>query len=57
MSLTAETIILKKLSKPDYLKVKVYRFIALLYILNKVLKIIIIKIFNDYIEEYNLLLN
>ena len=53
----AKTIILKKLSKPDYLKVKVYRLITLLYILNKILKIVIIKIFNNYIEEYGFLLN
>ena len=50
-------IILKKLSKPDYLKVKIYRFIALLYILNKVLKIVITKILSDYTEEYGFLLD
>ena len=53
----AKTIILKKPLKPDYLKIKVYRFIALLYILSKILKIVIIKILSHYIEEYGLFLN
>ena len=43
----AKIIILKKPLEPDYLKVKVYRLIALLYILNKVLKIVITKILNN----------
>ena len=34
-----------------------YWLIALLYILNKVLKIVITKILNNYIEEYGLFLN
>ena len=52
-----KTIILKKLSKLDYLKIKINRPITLLYILNKILKIIIIKILNNYIKEYSFFLN
>ena len=50
-------IILKKPLKLDYSEVKVYRPIALLYTLGKTLEIIIIKILNDYTEEYSFFLN
>ena len=53
----AKTIILKKLTKPDYSEVKFYRPIILLYTLGKALKIVIAKILSDYIESYGLLPN
>ena len=50
-------IILKKLVKPDYFKVKFYRLIILLYTLRKALKIVITKILSDYIKSHGLLPN
>ena len=46
---------LRKSGKNNYLKLKIYRFIALLNILSKVLKLIIIKKFNDIAEKNNIL--
>ncbi len=48
-------MILKKLKKEDYLKLKLYYLITLLNILKKVLIIIIIKKLNNFIKEYKLL--
>ena len=42
---------LRKSGKNDYLKLKIYRPIALLNILNKALKSIIIKKFSDIAEK------
>ena len=50
-------IIFKKLVKPDYSEVKFYKLIIFFYILKKILKIIITKIFSDYIKSYKLLPN
>ena len=50
-------IILKKLAKPDYSEIKSYRLIIFFYTLKKALKIVIIKIFSDYIESYRLFSN
>ena len=42
---------LRKPDKNNYLKLKIYRFIILLNILGKILKLIIIKKFNDIAEK------
>ena len=47
-------IILRKSSKDNYIESKSYRLIALLNIIRKALKTIIIKRLSDYIEKYNL---
>ena len=46
---------LRKPGKNDYLKLKIYRFIVLLNILNKILELIIIKGFSDIAEKNNIL--
>ena len=51
----ANIIILRKSDKDDYLKLKIYRLIVLLDILNKILKLIIIKKFNNIAERNNML--
>ena len=48
-------IILRKLDKNNYIKLKIYRFIILLDILKKTLKSVIIKKFSDIAEKYNIL--
>ena len=45
----------RKSSKNDYLKLKIYRFIALLNILSKVLKSVIIKKLNNIAKNNNML--
>ena len=50
----ANIIILRKPAKKNYLKIKVYRLIALLNILNKALEIIIGKKFNKITEGYKI---
>ena len=47
-------IMLKKLKKNNYIKSKLYRLIALLNILKKTLKTIIVKYLNNYIKNNNL---
>ena len=49
-------IILRKSRKNNYLKLKLYKLIALLSILKKILKKIIIKKLSDYVKE-NILLS
>ena len=45
---------LRKPGKDNYLKLKIYRFIVLLDILNKILKSVIIKKFNNIAENNNI---
>ncbi len=52
-----QTIILCKLKKSDYIASKTYRLIALLNIMSKVLKSIMIKRLNDIVETYCMLSN
>ncbi len=51
----ANTIILKKLDKKDYSEPKLYRFIILLDTLGKALKTVILKRFNNIVEEHKML--
>jgi len=53
----AQTIVLCKSKKSNYIDLKMYRFIALLNIMNKTLKSIIIKRLNDITETYHMLSN
>jgi len=50
------TIILRKLNKKDYFKLLFLRFIVLLNILNKILKLIISKRLYYIVKIYNTLL-
>jgi len=51
----ANIIILKKLKKEDYLKLKLYYLITLLNTLKKVLEVVIIKKLGNFIKKYKLL--
>ena len=53
----AQTIVLRKSKKSDYIDSKTYRFIALLNIMNKTLKSIMIKRLSDIAETYHMLSN
>ncbi len=50
------TVILKKPVKKDYSELKSYRPIALLDILGKALKTVVLRKLSDLVEEYYLLL-
>ena len=50
-------IVLKKLNKDNYLELKLYKLIALLNIIRKILKTIIIRRLSNYIKKYNLFLS
>jgi len=52
-----QTIVLCKSKKSDYIDSKTYRFIALLNIMSKVLKLIMIKKLSDIIETHHMLSN
>ncbi len=52
-----QTIVLCKLKKSDYIDSKTYRFIALLNIMSKVLKSIMIKKLSDIVETHHMLSN
>ncbi len=52
-----QTIVLCKSKKSDYINSKMYWFIALLNIINKTLKSIMIKRLNNIIETHHMLLN
>jgi len=52
-----QTIVLCKSKKSNYIDSKTYRLIALLNIMNKALKLIMIKRLNDIIEIHHMLLN
>jgi len=54
---SAITIILRKLSKKDYFNIKVYKLIALLNTLNKILKFIILKRLCSVVEICNTISN
>ncbi|KAI3528548.1 zinc knuckle, partial [Colletotrichum filicis] len=49
-------IVLKKLSKDNYIVPKVYRLIALLNIVSKIINIIIVRRLSYFIKIYKLLL-
>ncbi len=51
----ANIIILKKLKKEDYLKLKLYYLFTLFNTLRKVLKVVIIKKLSNLIKKYKLL--
>jgi len=51
----AQTIVLCKLKKSDYTDLKTYRLIALLNIMSKALKSIMIKKLSDIVETYHIL--
>ena len=53
----AQTIVLHKSKKSDYIDSKMYRLIALLDIINKILKSIMIKRLNDITETHHMLSN
>ena len=53
----AQTIVLCKSKKSDYIDLKMYWLIALLNIMNKTLKSIMIKRLNDITETHHMLLN
>ena len=53
----AQTIVLHKSKKSDYIDLKMYRLIALLNTMSKTLKSIMIKRLNDIIETHHMLLN
>ena len=53
----AQTIVLCKLKKSDYIDLKMYQLIALLNIMNKTLKSIMIKRLNNITETHYILLN
>ncbi|KAK1991220.1 hypothetical protein LX36DRAFT_590952, partial [Colletotrichum falcatum] len=50
-------VVLKKLDKDNYIVPKVYRLIALLNIVSKIINAIIVKRLSYLIEIYRLLLN
>ncbi len=50
-------IVLYKLKKNDYIDLKIYRFIALLNIMSKALKSIMIKRLSDIAETHYMLSN
>jgi len=52
-----QTIVLCKSKKSNYIDSKTYQFIALLDIMNKALKSIMIKRLNDITETHHMLLN
>jgi len=52
-----QRIMLYKLKKNDYINLKMYQLIALLNIMNKTLKSIMIKRLNDITETHHMLLN
>ncbi len=52
-----QTIVLRKSKKSDYINSKTYRFIALLNIMNKALKSIMIKRLSDIVETHRMLSN
>ncbi len=52
-----QTIVLCKLKKSDYIDSKMYRLIALLDIMNKALKLIMIKRLSDIVETHHMLSN
>ncbi len=53
----AQTIVLCKSKKSNYIDLKMYRFIALLDIMSKTLKSIMIKRLSDIAETYHMLSN
>ncbi len=53
----AQTIVLRKLKKSDYIDLKMYRFIALLDIMNKILESIMIKKLSNIVKTHHILLN
>jgi len=53
----AQTIVLCKSKKSDYIDLKTYRLIALLDIMSKTLKSIMIKKLSDIVETHHMLLN
>ncbi len=53
----AQTIVLRKSKKSDYINLKTYWFIALLNIMSKTLKSIMIKRLNDIVETHHMLSN
>ncbi len=53
----AQTIVLRKSKKSNYINSKTYQLIALLDIMNKTLKSIMIKRLSDIIETHHMLLN
>ncbi len=52
-----QTIVLCKLKKSDYINSKTYQLIALLNIISKVLKLIMIKRLSDIVKTHHMLLN
>jgi len=52
-----QTIVLRKLKKSDYIDLKTYRFIALLDIMSKALKSIMIKRLSDIVKTHCMLSN
>ncbi len=52
-----QTIVLRKLKKSDYIDLKTYRLIALLDIMSKALKSIMIKRLSDIVETHRMLSN
>jgi hypothetical protein len=54
---SATTIVLRKFGKKNYFNTKIYRLIALLNILNKILKSIVSKHLHYIIEIYNIISN
>ena len=52
-----QTIVLRKLKKSDYINSKMYRLIALLDIMSKALKSIMIKRLSDIVETHHMLFN
>ncbi len=53
----AQTIVLCKSKKSDYIDLKMYRLIALLNIMSKILKSIMIKRLSDIAETHHMLSN
>ncbi len=53
----AQTIVLRKLKKSNYIDLKTYWLIALLNIMNKILKLIMIKRLSDVTETHHMLSN
>lgn len=51
----ARIVILRKLGKPDYSETKIYKLIALLDILGKVLETVVAKLLSNYTERKGLL--
>jgi len=52
-----QTIVLRKLKKSDYINSKMYQLIALLNIMSKALKLIMIKRLSDIVEIHCMLSN